>query len=257
MKFKVGDKVRIVWDEVSVFTKAKGCIGTIIDVNERLMYPYKLDIDPKHIYRDSELELVHEEKIVITTDGKVTTATLYKDNEKTVAKAYCSPEDTFDFNVGAKLAMERLMTVVNPVIVNGFKVGDRVNYGGHNGTIICISYDDTLGVEFDNNPNCFHNCSGILLKAGKPGEPNRCAWCYASELKHGEAPNYYNGKVVCVNLNGTNCYSYTVGKIYEFVDGTFTDDNGDEVHEFNLGVRFKSFKEWNDFSNSEWLEIKE
>ena len=50
------------------------------------------------------------EKIVITHDGKTTTATLYReDGSKEVATAKCSPEDTFDFNFGAKLAMERLM----------------------------------------------------------------------------------------------------------------------------------------------------
>lgn len=49
------------------------------------------------------------QKIVITTDGKTTLARLY--DGKTVVKAaeaVCSPSDTFDFNVGAKLAMERL-----------------------------------------------------------------------------------------------------------------------------------------------------
>lgn len=48
-------------------------------------------------------------KIVITTDGKTTTAKLY-DGRETIraAKAVCSDSDTFDFNIGAFLAVERL-----------------------------------------------------------------------------------------------------------------------------------------------------
>ena len=48
-------------------------------------------------------------KIVITTDGKTTTAKLY-DGRKTIreAKAVCSDSDTFDFNLGAGIALARL-----------------------------------------------------------------------------------------------------------------------------------------------------
>lgn len=55
------------------------------------------------------LEPVSENKIIITTDGKTTTAKLY-DGKKFVksAKAVCSPDDKFDFNIGAAIAFERL-----------------------------------------------------------------------------------------------------------------------------------------------------
>lgn len=50
------------------------------------------------------------DKIVITVDGKTTLARLYsgKDVVKS-AEAKCSPDDVFDFAVGAKLAMDRLL----------------------------------------------------------------------------------------------------------------------------------------------------
>lgn len=50
-----------------------------------------------------------DNKIVITADGKTTTAKLY-DGKKFVesAKAVCSPDDEFDFNIGATIALERL-----------------------------------------------------------------------------------------------------------------------------------------------------
>lgn len=39
-----------------------------------------------------------------------------------------------------------------------------------------------------------------------------------------EKPKYYNGKVVCVETRPH--WAYTVGKIYEFVDGQLKNDNG-------------------------------
>lgn len=54
-------------------------------------------------------EVVSEQKIVITTDGKTASAKLYEDNKfvkEGIAK--CDPRDEFDFMVGAKLAVERL-----------------------------------------------------------------------------------------------------------------------------------------------------
>ena len=64
----------------------------------------------KHLdfwYKFERVEDAH--KIVITTDGKTNTARLFNGKELIrKAEAKCSPDDTFDFMVGAKLAMERL-----------------------------------------------------------------------------------------------------------------------------------------------------
>ena len=52
------------------------------------------------------------ESIIIRTDGfKVVTATLYGKSGEQIRKekAKCSPEDTYDFETGAKLALERLI----------------------------------------------------------------------------------------------------------------------------------------------------
>lgn len=63
-------------------------------------------------------------KIVITTDGRITTAKLYRHGEPTLkAVATCSPEDTFDFAIGAKLALDRLIDAVNNPQI---QVGDLV-----------------------------------------------------------------------------------------------------------------------------------
>lgn len=50
-----------------------------------------------------------DDKIVITTDGKITTATLYSNGKKTgIGTAVCHDCDKFDIYAGAKLALERL-----------------------------------------------------------------------------------------------------------------------------------------------------
>jgi hypothetical protein len=65
--------------------------------------------------------------VVIHTDGETTTAIL-KDG-KTVLKratAKCSPEDTFDFGVGARLTFDRLMAEDKPIPTY------------YNGKVICV-----------------------------------------------------------------------------------------------------------------------
>jgi len=171
-----------------------------------------------------KFELVSAEKIVITHDYKTTTATLYRGDEKVVATARCAPEDKFDFMVGAKLAMERLAEKTNEVVVNGVKVGDRVNINGHNGTVICINNLNCLGVEFDTYmPVLSHSCGGNTLLSGNTGTFGKCDWfsAYDKVVKHGEVPEYYNGKVVCVK---SPYRWWTVGKVYEVKDGYILSD---------------------------------
>lgn len=176
-------------------------------------------------------ELAVEDKIVITTDGKTTTATLYRDNEKVTAEAKCSPEDKFDFITGAKLAMHRLVEKTEEVIIHGFKLGERVHYKGHNGTVICFS-PRKVGVEFDTdferNGFSAHNCEVVHLLAGKRGTKYTSHWIISKELHHGET-KCYNGKVVCVKKGYADYITiptFTVGKVYEVVDGVITDDEG-------------------------------
>ena len=72
-----------------------------------------------------------------------------------------------------------------------------------------------------------------------------------------DTKRYYNGKVVCVSHNGTplNDRLYTIGKIYQFVDGSFKDDQGDNLKDWTTA--FESFEEFKNWSSSEWIEIVE
>lgn len=54
-------------------------------------------------------ERTNDGKIVITNDGKTTTATLYSNGKKaSIGTAVCHDDDKFDIYAGAKLALERL-----------------------------------------------------------------------------------------------------------------------------------------------------
>lgn len=63
----------------------------------------------------------------------------------------------------------------------------------------------------------------------------------------------YNGKVVCVD-NKRNLTKYTVGKIYQFTDGALTDDYGCKTP-YNCNIH--SFEEWEKFTSSKFIEVKE
>lgn len=150
MKFKVGDKVRVkewkdvlkesgaendhspgaVWAKCSlakIISDVCGLVFTVTECHES-MCSYSISglnrfgHETKTVLIEELLEPVCDVRIAITTDGKVTLARLYEDG-KVVKKATarCSPDDKFDFSVGAKIAFERLTktTHAEPKYYNG------------------------------------------------------------------------------------------------------------------------------------------
>lgn len=242
-KFKVGDMVigndpnrygitKLGWkgevkavhgDKITVYGDAFGHKKTFIGLEAKYFDLYK----------------PNGEKIVITHDGKTTTATMYcADGSKKTATARCAPEDTFDFKFGANLAMERLIGKTETVAESGVewrvvdrkpRVGDYIRLrtsGGYDfskpGDILKVDevdYSKLVRVYGRNHPR-------------DTRYPN-FEWAYtdreyevvekvtATEPKP-EPPKYYNGKVVCIK--SFDKY-FTVGKIYEIVDGKFRDNS--------------------------------
>ena len=140
MKYKIGDKVRV-RDDLRLEEVYKMDNGTDYDSVVFEMLKFKGKEATISTYTDSNKYLISEDgdcwnwtdemfsglafsrpKIVITTDGKTTTAKMYEGTKllKT-AKSKCSPEDTFDFAIGAKLTLERV-TEKEPK----FKIGQFV-----------------------------------------------------------------------------------------------------------------------------------
>lgn len=108
--FKVGDKVKVVKAAFSPeFNGNTGTIDAIDEKDERARY--RVITDRGFLVWCVSVEPVKEKRpvIVITTDGKTTTATMRQG--KTILKtasARCGKRDSFDFAEGARIAFERL-----------------------------------------------------------------------------------------------------------------------------------------------------
>ena len=118
-KFKVGDKVRILdGSKIENYsggwtTKMGRYVGEVYKVANVVhdsigssMYEYELE-GVGYVWDERGLERCGNETIVIYRKGNEVIALDKRTGKKAIAK--CSPEDTFDFNIGAKLAFERLM----------------------------------------------------------------------------------------------------------------------------------------------------
>lgn len=139
MKFKVGDKVKVVRNETD--TRAViGDIGIIKGIRKTFpMYAVEFPIGRTQYHEcqglcgwdrgywcgEEMLELVEKkpnECIVIYRKDSDVIALDKRTGKKAVAK--CSPDDEFDFNIGAKLAFERLEALEKQD--KEIKVGDYV-----------------------------------------------------------------------------------------------------------------------------------
>lgn len=153
MKFKVGDRVKVI--KVNNHFKAShvGRVTTIRAVNPNgdrhtSVHGEHYTIvggSPFVFYTDELAAMVN--KIVITTDGKETLARLY-DGDKVLksATAKCSPDDTFNFETGARMAFDRLFAEEKKEEKPKFEVGKMYKYNGlavnDNGVIKITGYEN-------------------------------------------------------------------------------------------------------------------
>ena len=202
-------------------------------------------------------ELVSSEKIVITHDGKTTTATMYlEDGTKKVATAKCAPEDEFEFRIGAEIAMARL---VDKLVYSNFDIVRVVfREGGQAYSYKTRMKTAKVGMTITvpvGQKGKEANATVVEVITGDEynGEFNISAM---KEIDIVEAPKYYNGKVVCIDKLGVNRNLYTIGKIYQFEDGVLTSDNGTTTKDWG-NKPFKSFEDFSEFTFSKFIEIVE
>lgn len=127
MKYKIGDKVRVISKpNENGFYYMSG--GPDFNVMNSIMYTFMgKEVTISKYTKAGEYKIKEDNgewnwtdemftgltssfpKIVITTDGKTTTAKMF-DGKKLLkaAMSKCSPKDTFDFAIGAKIALERV-----------------------------------------------------------------------------------------------------------------------------------------------------
>lgn len=120
MKFKVGDRVRVKKDLVGgkYYGKDDVYFAYNMEPLRGKIFTVEYYTDPHYVLKDAEswefnetmLEAVDDivpEKFVIYRENNKTIAKYYKGNNIITSEAKCSPEDEFDFETGAKLAMDR------------------------------------------------------------------------------------------------------------------------------------------------------
>jgi hypothetical protein len=255
-KFKIGDYVKCIGTDIGARSAVIGDKGKIVFIKDNikgLIYGVEFEnerrfkyhtcnghAEPCHGYWCSEkmLELIRERKpIVIYQNGNEVIAIDKETGKKAIAK--CSPDDKFDFNIGAKIAFERLTT---GEVNRAAKVGEYVKVLSEDG----------------------HGCKkGEILKVNRvfPDgwvEVNGSSFCNTLRrsqyvvVENYEEPSYYNAKVVCTEAYPI--FACTKGKIYEVKDGEIKIDNGEILPSDR---RLKNLDELMSMSKSKFIEIKE
>ena len=235
-EYKVGDRVIIEESNVEFLTEFAGVEGVIDRVNYESATGYQYHVqsakNPYGVWckvkclaseKDENKEGKGEqktEKIVITHDGKTTTATLYRvDGTTETATARCAPEDTFDFKVGAELAMERLMEKITPKWK--FETGDYAKVISCNKSCHGIKLGTVVKLERDNEDD---GCGWYKVYDDSP----MGFWYVREEELEAYTPKNWTGRAVCVSVD--DCYdtnAFTVGKIYKVDEGKLIDNHGD------------------------------
>ena len=201
----------------------------------------------KNCKKISAAEFLKENKetIVIYRNGAETIALEKNTGRKAVAK--CSAEDTYNFEIGAKLALTRLFPETVREVKRYAEVGEFIKITNPIGAIGKYKKGDILRVK----------------EAFPPTKDTiQCVKCYGANIvirydeyvvlenyKPEEKPQeYYNGKVVCVEA----FEGYTTkGKIYEVVDGTITYENGMKSQ------KHKTIEDINKHMISQFIELVE
>lgn len=107
-KFKKGDVVRV--KDNFVVMSARGRTFMIDEIDENFIVTFYSAHDFEYRVSEGCLELAMEFGNIQITNDPANPRTVVAKNLITgeTAEAKCSPKDDFDFNVGAKLALERL-----------------------------------------------------------------------------------------------------------------------------------------------------
>ena len=180
-KFKAGDRVQIKeWDEMmkefgtmngrtiacgfGFVERMKPLCGRIATIAGILNDSVKLkdwSDDSGNVCWNFSADMIkpvsNTSRILIETDGKTVTASRYINGKKEVAIAKCSPEDTLNFEIGAKLALKRLFEPEPK-----FKVGDKVTVIGNTKYCHGFAIDEVVTIE------CF-NCDKSVVCIGGDG----------------------------------------------------------------------------------------
>ena len=219
-KFEVGDKVRILdGSNITGYTgswatKMKQYVGKEYKVVKRdgsYRPAYRLSCGC-YLWDERGLELTSAKKnkprIVVYIDKEDPSIVSAKDTETgRVARAKCSPEDTFDFYTGANLAMKRLLDQTPFPVEQKHRtlnVGDYV-IGNENNDYFYTKKDTIWKVD---------SVDGNNITISSPNSHTKYP-VLARRFDRYTGP-LFTGDMVCVEADGP---TYTQGKIYHVKEG--------------------------------------
>lgn len=244
VEYKIGDRVIIEEGNLDgiMGEPLAGKTGVITGIDHNYNYKYRVlpdgrDYGAGGIWCHVKCHANEKEKIVITHDGKTTTATLYRGDTKFVGTARCCPEDTFDFMFGSQLAVERMFEEVERhdkahneeecewrVVDRPAKKGDYIRL-----THTSFTFDevgDILKVHDEVHDVYGHNVSVAVLAKDHPNPKalrtvhGDNVWHYtASEYEVVEKvykPKFRKGEFV--KVIGGDYHYFPIGQIVEVVE---------------------------------------
>ena len=225
-KFKPGDKVIILdgskienyigcWNKVGM-GRLVGQTCTIekmeVHTSNRNGYYMK---ETSFIFDERGLAPFAGEKILVYRDKQDTLRVLAKNlTTGEVAEARCNPADEFDFNVGAKLAFDRLVSHKMPKPAPRFEVGDVIIPNDDAEKTYTVTRGKWIGVVVENTVS-----GGIVAKTMGA---NTKFWlnpaCFNLIARTGKTCD-----VVCVK---SSIGWWTLGKTYKMYKDIVLDDEG-------------------------------
>lgn len=139
-KFKVGDMVKAI-DDFYAFTNARNHFeGEVTEIDKNGALTVRCTKCDKSSYihnwywlNPDHFDRIPTPEIHITVKGNETIAVYKNGDEQKKAVAKCCPEDTFDFAIGAKIALERLGVL--PTDEPKEEVKEEPKY--YNGKVVC------------------------------------------------------------------------------------------------------------------------
>lgn len=255
-KFKVGD--RVVGIGVGDGKNINGKTGTILEygscdtsfgvefdenINGHSLQSSGKSCKSGHgwwVHADKLKLLTDEWKVLIMPDGDKTTGRLYE-NGKVVKSVETKkhPDDVYSIDKACEVIMERLFPT--PKFLNKFEEGKTYVFSEKLHDLRCGVSSWTKGLDG----------TVVIVTSERNGKIGPFGispeWC--KEVTEPPKPTYYNGKVVCTKeVRGLT----TKGKIYEFVDGRLTWDDGDKSY-----PKMKNFEEINSNFRSQFIEVVE
>ena len=178
-KYKVGDRVRVKkFESRPIYWNTNGLMdhlmGQVVEIRGICHYGSYEIRDGKYAWhlKERDIEPINE-SVVIYRKGAEVIAT-DKCSGKT-AKAKCAPDDTFDFETGARLAFDRLMGETKP------KTEQKTKW--YTGQIVCVKSLDnnyTVGKVYQVNDGKLIDDAGVTRpfykRLSSPTSYNGCVW---------------------------------------------------------------------------------